>query len=118
MKISLDLDGPHGKMWELAMTYHKLPEVYAWEIASVAVALASYIEHTVGGATDEAAAYSVAFHCVPEGAEPKLPEGVKGQVKADRLLYSQAVAIQDAGIQLLEKLQQSAHMEIASGQRT
>lgn len=118
MKITLDLSGPHGKMWDLAMNYYNLPEIYAWEIAAKAIALASYIENTVGGASDGTATYSVALHCVVDGKEPKLPEGVKGQVKADRLLYSQVVAIQDAGVAMLADLQKSAHMEIASGQRT
>lgn len=118
MKITLDLSGPDGKMWDLAMTYYNLPEIYAWEIAAKASALASYIENMVGQSTDAEAIYSVALHCVLDGKEPKLPEGVKGQVKADRLLYSQAVAIQDAGVAMLADLQKSAHMEIASGQRT
>ena len=100
------------------MTYHKLPEVYAWEIASTAVALAGSSSTRWAGRRTRRRRIASRSTASREGVEPKLPEGVKGQVKADRLLYSQAVAIQDAGIQLLEKLQQSAHMEIASGQRT
>lgn len=118
MKITLDLSGPHGKMWDLAMNYYNLSEIYAWEIAAKAIALASYIESTVGQGDDGTASYSVAFHCVVDGKEPKLPEGVKGQVKADRLLYSQAVAIQGAGVAMLADLVKSAEMEIKSGLRT
>jgi hypothetical protein len=118
MKISLELSGPHGKMYENVSTYWNLPEIYAWEIAAKAIALANYIEHLVGQASDPEATYAVAFHVVVDGKEPKLPEGVKGQVKQDRLLYSQAAEIQAIGIKMLADLQEGADMEIKSGQRT
>lgn len=118
MKLSLELTGPAGKMWDNVSTYYNLPEIYAWEIASVAVALASYIENTAGNATGDEKAYTVSFKVQAEGKEPKLPENVPHTVKAEHLLYSQAVDIQDQGLALLLKLQQSAHMEIKSGLRT
>lgn len=114
MKLDLDLSGPNGKMWDLTMRYYRLPEPYAWEVGSAALSLSSYIENIVGGAAADDKAYIVTFKVVTEGSEPK---GAEQAVTADRLLYSQAIAIQDAGIKLLERLQQSAHMEIASGQR-
>jgi hypothetical protein len=38
-------------------------------------------------------------------------------VKADRLQYSQAVAIQDLGVAMMVDLQKGAHAEIAVGLR-
>ena len=109
MKVSIDLQGPNGKMWELDMQYHRLPEAYAWEVGGAASSYASYIENLQGTASDKA--YSVSFRFQAEGGGPK------GQAKADRLSYSQAVGIQEAGLQLLQKLLIGANMEIASGQR-
>lgn len=121
MKVSIDLTGPNGKMWELDMRYQRLPPEYVAEIASVARSYAAYIENTPAGA-GQGPSYSVAFKYEAEGEEL---EGVaapmaavfKGSAARRGLLYSQAVEVQDAGIALLTQLQQGAHREIKSGQR-
>jgi len=122
MKLTLELSGPHGKMWDLDMKYHKLPPEYAMEIASVARSYVSYIAGIAGGASSEDPSYEVKFKFDAEEAGPKkvpaeFGDLYSGSANADNLLYSQAVEIQDAGIELLKKLQDGAHMEIKSGQR-
>lgn len=122
MKVSIDLNGPNGKMWELDMKYHMLPPAYVMEIATVGQSYAFYIENLPGGAGAQTPAYSVTFTYEAEGEELQGLSGemlkvVKGKATAKNLLYSQAVQVQDAGIELLQKLQQGAHMEIKSGQR-
>lgn len=119
MKLSLDLRGPNGRMWDLEMSYHNLPPEYVMEVVSTARAYANYISTLAGGAASGDKKYSVKFSYGAE-AQPKttpFSDIMKGDAEADNLLYSQAVAIQDAGIELLQKLQAGAHMEIASGQR-
>lgn len=121
MKVSIDLSGPNGKMWELDMKYSRLPPEYAAEIAAVARSYAAYIENAPAGA-GQGPSYSVAFKYEAEGEEL---EGVaapmaavfKGAASRRGLLYSQAIEVQDAGIALLTQLQQGAHREIRSGQR-
>jgi hypothetical protein len=103
--------------WDFAMGYYNLPEIYAWEIAAKAAVIASTVESTVGQASGDDPAYTVSFHVVMEGSEPKLPSGVHGQVKADRLLYSQMTAIQGMGLAMLADLHQGGKMEIAAGLR-
>jgi hypothetical protein len=117
MKITMEVTGPKGKFWDNASSYYHLPEIYAWEIAAKAALLASAVENTVGQASGDDPAYTLSFHVVMDGSEPKLPAGVKGQVKADRLQYSQVVALQDMGLELLADLQKGAHAEITAGLR-
>lgn len=122
MKVSIDLSGPDGKMWELDMRYHRLPPAYAAEIATVAQSYAFYIENLAGQAGTQTPAYTVAFKYDAEGEEmagvsAPMASVFKGAARKDNLLYSQAVQVQDAGIELLQKLQTGAHMEIKSGQR-
>jgi hypothetical protein len=117
MKITMEVTGPKGKFWDNTSSYYQLPEIYAWEIAAKAILLASAVENTVGQASEGDPAYTLSFHVVMEGSEPKLPSGTKGQVKADRLLYSQVVALQDMGIEMLADLQKGAHAEIKAGLR-
>jgi hypothetical protein len=122
MKVSIDLSGPNGKMWELDMKYHNLPANYAMEIAAVAQSYGFYIDNMAGEGGTQTPSYSVAFKYEAEGAETQGVSGefakvLKGSHKKENLLYSQAVQVQDAGIELLQKLQTGAHMEIKSGQR-
>jgi hypothetical protein len=122
VKVSIDLSGPNGKMWELDMRYHRLPANYAAEVATVASSYAYYIENLAGEAGTATPAYSVAFKYEAEGDELEGLSGepaklYKGSARKGNLLYSQAVQVQDAGIELLQKLQTGAHMEIKSGQR-
>lgn len=117
MKVTLDINGPDYK-WDFAMNYYNMSEIYAWELASAAANLASYIGSLTGGAPDDASGYSASFHLVVDGKEPKIPAGVKGQVKADRLLFSQATDIQAAGAALLARLLESQQLEVKSGLRT
>ena len=121
MKVSIDLSGPNGRMWELDMKYSRLPPEYAAEIASCARSYAHYIENLPGGA-GAGPAYSVEFKYEADGEElagvaAPMADVFKGKAAKKGLLYSQAVQVQDAGIELLSKLQQGAHMEIKSGQR-
>jgi hypothetical protein len=123
MKISLELSGPAGKMWTLEMRYHALPPEYLLEIASTCRSYLTYITNTPGGAASGDRQYTIEFAYQADERGPKAavpPEYAAlftGAAEAEHLLYSQAVAIQDAGIELLQKLQQGAHMEITSGQR-
>jgi hypothetical protein len=122
MKVDMDLSGPSGKMWEFHMKYHNLPVEYAMEIASTARALMNLVKTTGGGAAQGDRTYEVKFsydadEATPKAIPPDVSELFKGSAHAKNLLYSQAVEIQDAGVTLLQKLQQSAHMEIQSGQR-
>ena len=123
MKVSIDLAGPNGKMWELDMKYHNLPAPYVMEIAAVAQSYAFYIENLPGNAGSQTPAYSVMFKCEAEGEELTGLSGealavAKGRpVRKQNLLYSQAIEVQDAGILLLQQLQAGAHREIKSGQR-
>jgi hypothetical protein len=110
MKVKLEITksgerGPAGKFWDFEMNYYNLPEVYEGEIKGAASAFAAFIKNTKGGA-GQLKAYKAEFEY----------DGGKGE--ADQLLYSQAVAMQEAGIQLMEKLLLGAKMEIASGQRS
>lgn len=134
MKVDLVLSGPEGQMWDFTMNYHRLPAHYAMEMATLAASYASLIDNSPGSATTGDKMYSVEFKVtgpdVPEVPKPPATgtpapstgESVGGQkggivAKAERLLYSQAVALQDAGIKLLGQLQEGAHNEIKSGQR-
>lgn len=124
MKVSIDLTGPNGKMWELDMQYHKLPPEYVAEIAAVAQSYAVYIKNLPGQAGSQEPSYAVSFKYEAEGeelkgvAEPLLSVyKPKEAFRAVRLLYSQAIEVQDAGIALLTQLQAGAHREIKSGQR-
>ena len=124
MKVSIDLTGPAGKMWELDMKYQNLPPEYVSEIAAVAQSYGVFIKNLPGGAASQEPAYSVVFRYEAEGeelkgvAEPMLSVfKPKEPFRATRLLYSQAIQVQDAGILLLQQLQAGAHREIASGQR-
>lgn len=121
MKVSIDLSGPNGKMWELDMKYHSLPPEYAAEIASVAKSYASFIDNLAAGG-GQGPSYAVVFKYEAEGDElagvsAPMAAIFKGGGQRKGLLYSQAVEVQDAGIKLLEQLQQGAHREIKSGQR-
>ena len=112
MKVSLDVRGPdNSKFWNFDMEYHDLPEAYVGEVAGAASALASYVKNIKGNA-GQLKAYSAKFKYQAEG------RGAKGEAEATQLLYSQMVAIQKAGLQLMEKLLLGADMEIASGQRS
>jgi hypothetical protein len=122
MKVSIDLNGPDGKMWELDMKYHRLPANYAMEVATVAQSYGFYIDNLAGQGGTQTPSYSVTFRYEAEGEELQGVTGeyaklLKGTHRKDNLLYSQAVGVQDAGIELLMKLQTGAHMEIKSGQR-
>jgi hypothetical protein len=120
MKISFDLSGPSGKMFEFDMKYHNLPPEYALEIASTARAFLNFINNTAGDAAGQDRSYSVSFSYDAEGKAPKVPEYeelFKGKTRKDSLLYSQAAGLQNAGIELMTKLMQGAEMEIKSGQR-
>lgn len=122
MKVSLDLQGPNGKMWELDMKYHNLPAAYVMEIVAVAQSYAFYIENTGGEAGTSQPSYSVSFSCEAEGEELQGLSGeaakvAKSKSTAKNLAYSQAIGLQDAGIALLQQLQAGAHREIKSGQR-
>ena len=124
MKVSMDLTGPGGKMWELDMRYHRLPPEYVAEIAAVAQSYAVYIKNLPGAAGSSEPSYSMTFRYEAEGdelqgiSEPTLSiYRPREAFRAVRLLYSQAIEVQDAGIKLLEQLQAGAHREIKSGQR-
>lgn len=122
MKVSMDLHGPSGKMWEFDMTYHRLPPEYVSEIAAVAKSFEYYVENMQGSAGSASPAYTVTFKFQAEGEELEGISGkaagtYKGQAAKKNLLYSQAVGLQDAGLKLLEQLQAGAHREIVSGQR-
>jgi hypothetical protein len=115
VKIDLNLSGPKGNMWDDVITYHNLGDVYSMEIGAAVLNLASYIENITGGATDSEPSYTFTLKSVVEDAEPK---AAAKSVKADRLLYSQALAIQRAGNQIQLRLIESGEMEVASGLRT
>lgn len=122
MKVSMDLTGPGGKMWEFDMTYYKLPPEYVAEIAAVAKSFEYFISNLPGEAASGAPSYGVTFAYKAEGDEldgisGKAADTYKGAAAKKNLLYSQAVGLQDAGIKLMEQLQAGAHREIASGQR-
>jgi hypothetical protein len=97
VKIDLNLSGPKGNMWDNAITYHNLGDVYSMEVGAAVLNLASYIENITGGAGDSEPSYTFSLKCVGEVNEPK---AATKSVKADRLLYSQALDIQMAGAQL------------------
>ena len=122
MKVSMDLVGPSGKMWEFDMTYHRLPPEYVAEIAAVAKSFEYYIQNMASGASTGTPSYGVTFKYQAEGDElegisGKAADMYKGQAVKKNLLYSEAVGLQDAGIVLMQQLQAGAHREIASGQR-
>jgi hypothetical protein len=117
MKVSFDVTkSGGGKYFEFALEYHDLPEPYVWDIASKATAFSKAVENTKGKGGGESRGrggdktYTVTFKW---GGEAQ-----RGEAKADGLQYSDMVRLQDAGIDLLKQLLQSAHLEIASGQRS
>ena len=121
MKVSMDLTGPGGKMWNFDMQYHRLPPEYVAEIAAVAKSFASFIENTATEA-GSGPSYGVVFSYEAEGEELEGTSGpmaavLKGKVAKRGLLYSKAVELQDGGLVLLQQLQTGAHREIKSGQR-
>lgn len=121
MKVSLDIAGPQGKMWDFDMNYHRLPLEYATQIGLTARSFASYIEHLAGGANQGDKAYVVRFKYEADGdavrAAGEVGGLLKGSATSRSLLYSEAVGVQDAGIKLLQDLLEGARMEIASGER-
>lgn len=125
MKVTFELNGPKGQMFDFAMKYHKLSAEYAMEIASVARAYANLVANTAGQAAGNDLKYTVEFRYQADDApkgDPEYEKVFKADVRADNLLYSQVAhpngtGLQDQGILLLQKLMQGAHMEVASGQR-
>jgi hypothetical protein len=111
-------------MWELQMKYYGLPLPYVLETVSLAASFANLVALSAGGATSDDPAYTVTFSYDAEDHSPKgLPPGsdlaklFKGEAEATQLLYSQALDLQGAGIQLLERLRSSGVVEVTAGQR-
>lgn len=123
MKVTFELNGPQGQMFDFAMKYHRLSPEYAMEIASTARAYANLVENTAGNAAGDDAKYSVEFRFQSDDAPPgEWAKMFKADARADNLQYSQVAhpdgtGLQDRGLLLLQKLMQGAHMEVASGQR-
>jgi len=110
MKVSFDVKKQGGgKYFNFDLEYHDLPEPYVWDIASKATAFSKAVENTKSKGAGQKT-YTVTFKW---GGDKQ-----RGEAKADNLSYSEMVGLQDAGIELLKQLMQSAHLEIASGQRT
>jgi hypothetical protein len=143
MTVQMTLFGPRGKMWDQTSEYLKLPPRYLFEVASVCGSLLSYIRGLgatgrvgdgptdwTGGPPDaelpspEPAAappgleYSVEFRyaCSLE-LPPPFHDLFNAEVGVPYLRFSQAVAAWRAGVGALNRLVESAEIEIAAGQR-
>jgi hypothetical protein len=116
--------GKAGLMWELHMKYYALPVPYALEIVGLAASLANFVSLCAGGAASGDLSYVVTFSYDADESSPKglspgsdLAKLFKGEAEATGLLYSQALELQGAGIQLLERLHESGLVEVKAGQR-
>jgi len=117
MKVEMDIRGPkkppakaNGEFWDFTMNYYGLPEEYVDEIVNLATSYAAFITNTPGTATEEPK-YTVDLKVTG----PEVKGNVHGMQRD--LKYSEMKAMQDAGIELLKKLQGSAEVEIRAGQR-
>lgn len=139
LSMRMDLYGPRGRMWGFTQDYENLPPAYLFEITTLC---RSYLEYLRGLATTGRAAHEAEQPTarvggaqtgqLPVGLEyridfkfqsdvllpPPFDELFEGEVGVPYLMYSVAVKAQKAGVQLLNRLLESAEIEIASGQRT
>ena len=147
MHVEMFLIGPGGKMWEHRSGYFKMPPRYLFEVASTCGSLLSYIRTLAttgreaegppdwtGGPPRATAAppsappsaaknppgmdYMIEFKytCSVE-LPPPFDDLFNGEVGVPYLTFTQAVKAWRAGVGLLNRLVESAEIEIKAGQR-
>lgn len=117
LRVEMAGTGPDEFGWRFSLEYDKLGAI-AQDIAQAAESFASLMGNTPGSATADDPAYTVTFSVVG----PDMPEQFKRgkdkiEGRAGGLQYSEMLALQDAGIELLRQLQVPGHNEVAAGQR-
>ena len=117
MKVKMDGKGPDGFGWHFTMEYDKLSPAYASDLAQLAESFASLIDQKGGSAATGDPTYVVTFEA--SSVDLPGPHKAKGKIegRANDLHYSEMLALQDAGIELLKQANVPGHNEVASGQR-
>lgn len=131
LTMRMDLYGPKGRMWGFTQDYENLPPRYLFEITTLC---GSYLEYLRGLATTGKAQHDATApgQSLPAGLEyridfkyqsdillpPPFDDLFSGEVGVPYLMYSVAVQAQKAGVALLNRLLESAEIEIKAGQRT
>jgi len=109
MNVTFNLTGPKGPMFDQVNTYHGLPPDYAADIAAVCQKVGQKIERTQGKATGADPSYSVTLAWSGDGQT--------GSATKSGLLYSQATALQDDGLDAQKELVAQGKAEVKRGER-